>query len=197
MNSPLHSQFLSCHLISAISDCRLSQFYAATANSGTRLISVSSCVISSLYSLGEGSQKTPLPLLLPVDSVPQDVFTAQLRSNERGAEPQRTPLVTFLLLLRDVTAYVTRDATAVSLPPQFLLWANTPQHIYKYVCECVYIYTRTQTHILIKRERESEDRWSRPWEIHVPIVTKCFVIVIMIVILTVNVILWLIWKSEC
>jgi hypothetical protein len=34
------------------------------------------------------------------------VFTAQLHSNERGADPQRTPLATPLLLLRDVTAYV-------------------------------------------------------------------------------------------
>jgi hypothetical protein len=40
----------------------------------------------------------------------RDVFTAQLHSNERGAEPQRTPLTTPLLLLRDVTAYVTRSS---------------------------------------------------------------------------------------
>jgi hypothetical protein len=35
-----------------------------------------------------------------------DVFTTQLRS-ERGADPQRTKLATLLLLLRDVTAYLT------------------------------------------------------------------------------------------
>jgi hypothetical protein len=59
------------------------------------------------------------------------VFTAQLRSKECGADPQSTSLGTPLQLLRDVTAYVTRSSssTAVSLPPQFLLWANTPQYI--------------------------------------------------------------------
>jgi hypothetical protein len=36
----------------------------------------------------------------------QYVLTSQLRSNERGADPQRTPLTTPLLLLRDVTAYI-------------------------------------------------------------------------------------------
>jgi hypothetical protein len=39
----------------------------------------------------------------------RDLFTAQLRSNARGADPQRTPLATPLLLLRDITTYVTRS----------------------------------------------------------------------------------------
>jgi hypothetical protein len=42
----------------------------------------------------------------------RNVFTAQLRSNEPGADPQRTPLAAPLLLLRDVTAYVTRSVAA-------------------------------------------------------------------------------------
>jgi hypothetical protein len=42
----------------------------------------------------------------------RNVFTAQLRNNERDADPQRTPLGTPLLLLRDVTAYVTRSSAA-------------------------------------------------------------------------------------
>jgi hypothetical protein len=42
----------------------------------------------------------------------RDVFTAQLRSNERGADRERTPLSTSFLLLRDVTTYVTRSSTA-------------------------------------------------------------------------------------
>jgi hypothetical protein len=49
----------------------LSQFSAAAANSGTRLNSNSSCVRSSFYSLGADPQKTPLPLLLRVDSLLQ------------------------------------------------------------------------------------------------------------------------------
>jgi hypothetical protein len=59
----------------------------------------------------------------------RDMFSAQLRSNEWVTDPQRTPLGT-LLQLRDVTAYVTRSsaAMAVSLPPQFLLWANSTQY---------------------------------------------------------------------
>jgi hypothetical protein len=40
------------------------------------------------------------------------MFTAQLRINERGAELQGTPLATHLLLLRDVTAYVTHFSAA-------------------------------------------------------------------------------------
>jgi hypothetical protein len=39
----------------------------------------------------------------------RDVFTAQLRSNESRADTQKTPLATPLLLLRDITAYVTRS----------------------------------------------------------------------------------------
>jgi hypothetical protein len=42
----------------------------------------------------------------------RDVFTAPLRSNERGANSQRTPLATTFLSLRDVTAYVTRSSAA-------------------------------------------------------------------------------------
>jgi hypothetical protein len=65
-----------------------------------------------------------------------DVFTAQLRSNENGAEPQRTPLATPLLQLH-VTAYVTRSSGVCvngplpsngCLSPQFLLSANTSQY---------------------------------------------------------------------
>jgi hypothetical protein len=69
-----------------------------TANSGTRLNSNSSCVRSSLYSLRVDSQKTPFPLLL--------------RSNEQGADKQRMPHATPLLLLHDVTAYVTCSSAA-------------------------------------------------------------------------------------
>jgi hypothetical protein len=71
----------------------------------------------------------------------RDVFTAQLRSNERCPDPQGTPLATPFLLLRDgfLCCICTGHylVTAVSLPPQFLLWANTPLCIYIYI----YIYT--------------------------------------------------------
>jgi hypothetical protein len=42
-------------------------------------------------------------------------FIAQLRSNERGADPQRTPLAAPILLLPDVTAYMTRSSAACVL----------------------------------------------------------------------------------
>jgi hypothetical protein len=58
-----------------------------------------------------------------------EMFAAQLRSNERDAEPQRTPLATpivWRLSLRDAFLCCVCTghylATAVSLPPQFLLW---------------------------------------------------------------------------
>jgi hypothetical protein len=47
------------------------KFFAATANSGTRLSSNSSCVRSSLYSLGTASTENTAPLLLHVDSLLQ------------------------------------------------------------------------------------------------------------------------------
>jgi hypothetical protein len=40
------------------------------------------------------------------------VFTAPLRSNARVTDSQRTPLATRLLLLHDVTAYVTISSAA-------------------------------------------------------------------------------------
>jgi hypothetical protein len=52
MKSYLHSQILSCHYSASCQLRRLPQFYAAAANSGTQLNSHSSCVRSSLYSLG-------------------------------------------------------------------------------------------------------------------------------------------------
>jgi hypothetical protein len=70
------------------------------------------------------------------------MFTARLRRNEGGAKTQRTTLATPLLLLHDITAYVMRSsaactghylATAVPLPPQFLLWPNTPQYVQKQI----------------------------------------------------------------
>jgi hypothetical protein len=42
----------------------------------------------------------------------RDVFTAQLRRNKRGWDPQRKPIATPLLFLRDVTTYVTRSSAA-------------------------------------------------------------------------------------
>jgi hypothetical protein len=71
------------------------QFYAATANSGTQSNCDSSCVRSSLYSLEADPQKTPLPLFLCV----------YIRAR-RPADPQRRPLAALLLLLQVVTAYV-------------------------------------------------------------------------------------------
>jgi hypothetical protein len=67
---------------------------------------------SSLCSLEADLQKTQSPLLLSVDSLLRDVFTAQLRNNEGGEHPQRTPLTITFLLLRDVTAYVTLFSAA-------------------------------------------------------------------------------------
>jgi hypothetical protein len=65
----------------------------------------------------------------------RDMFTAPLRSSERGADPlQRKPLAIPLLLLRDVTAYVTRSSVACVWPlpsngcfpaSTVLAWANT------------------------------------------------------------------------
>jgi hypothetical protein len=40
----------------------------------------------------------------------RDVFTAQLRSSERGADPERTPLATPFLMFSDVTAYVSSSS---------------------------------------------------------------------------------------
>jgi hypothetical protein len=42
----------------------------------------------------------------------RDVFTAQLRSKERGEDSLRTPFATPFLLLNDVTAYVTLSSAA-------------------------------------------------------------------------------------
>jgi hypothetical protein len=64
--------------------------------------------------LGVDSQKTPLPLLLRVDSLLKNMLTAQLRSNESGADPQRMPLAAPLQLLCDITAYVTRSSATVT-----------------------------------------------------------------------------------
>jgi hypothetical protein len=67
----LHSLISFLPLISIIFDCRLSKFSAATANPRTQLNSNSSCARSLLYNLGADPQKTPLPLLLCVDSLLQ------------------------------------------------------------------------------------------------------------------------------
>jgi hypothetical protein len=72
------ASFLSCHY---------------SANSGTQLNSNSSCVRSSLYSLGSLPQKTPLPLLLRVDALLQRclprrcVATRAVRTAENTALP--------------------------------------------------------------------------------------------------------------
>jgi hypothetical protein len=132
MKYSLHGLIPLSPLFSITFDCRLSQFSAATANTGTRLNSSSSCVRSSLYSLGADPQKTPLPLLSRVDSLLQGMFTAQLRSNERGADPQRTPLSTPLLLLRDVTAYMTRSSAACVRASNGCFSASTVLALSKY-----------------------------------------------------------------
>jgi hypothetical protein len=79
---------------------------------GTEQNSHSSSVESSLYSLGADPKKTPLSILCMLIHSCRNAFTAQLPGNERGAYPQRTPLATPFLLLRDVTAYVTRSSAA-------------------------------------------------------------------------------------
>jgi hypothetical protein len=62
----------------------------------------------------------------------RDVFTTQLCGNEGGVDPKRTPIAAPLLLLCDTflccmcTGHYL--AMAVSLLPQFLLWANMPQY---------------------------------------------------------------------
>jgi hypothetical protein len=71
MKSSLHGLVPFLPLFSITFYCHLSQFTAATANSRTRLNSNSSYVRSSLYSLGADPQKTPLSLLLSVDSLLQ------------------------------------------------------------------------------------------------------------------------------
>jgi hypothetical protein len=78
--------------------------------------SQSHCVRFSLYSLWAAPHREHCFLYCCVlINCCRDVFTAQLHSNERGADPQRTPLATPLLLLRDVTAYVTRSSAACVL----------------------------------------------------------------------------------
>jgi hypothetical protein len=90
----------------------LSQFSAATTNSGTRLNCNSRCVRSFLYSLGMDHRKHRLLYCCVLIQCCRDMFTAQLHSNEHSADPQRTLLATHLLLLCDVTPYVTRSSTA-------------------------------------------------------------------------------------
>jgi hypothetical protein len=89
INSSLHCLLPFLPLFSIIFDCRFSQFIAATANFGTRLNSNSSCLRSSLYSLGTDPRKTPLPLLLLVDSLLQRCvyhIVAQQRARRKPTE---------------------------------------------------------------------------------------------------------------
>jgi hypothetical protein len=84
-----------------------------TTNSGTQLNSNSSCERSLLYSLGAAPhRKHHFPYSCMLIHCCRDVFAAQLHSNERSTDPQRTPLATPLLLLRDITAYMTRSSAA-------------------------------------------------------------------------------------
>jgi hypothetical protein len=72
MKSSLHSLIpFFCHYSTNRQVLRLSQSPAATANSGTELSSISTCVKSSLYSIRVDPQKPPIPLLLLVDSLLQ------------------------------------------------------------------------------------------------------------------------------
>jgi hypothetical protein len=69
IKSSLQSLIPLLPLFSITFECRFSQFSAASANSGIRLSSNSSCLRTSLYSLGTDPQKTPFPLILLVDSL--------------------------------------------------------------------------------------------------------------------------------
>jgi hypothetical protein len=72
----------------------------------------SSCVRSSIITSGPTHRKRRFLCCCVLIQCCRDAFTAQLRSNERGADPQRTPLAPPLLLLLDVTAYMTRSSAA-------------------------------------------------------------------------------------
>jgi hypothetical protein len=112
MKSSLHSLISFLPLFSIPFDCRHSQFSAETANSGSRLNSNSSCMRSSLCSLGADPRKHCFLCYCVLIHCCRDMFTAQLHSKERRADPQRTSLATLLLLSHDVTAYVTRSSAA-------------------------------------------------------------------------------------
>jgi hypothetical protein len=141
MKSSSHSLIPFLPLFSITFNCRLSQFSAATVISGTRLNSNSSCVRSSLYSLGADPQKTPLSLLLRVDSLLQRYVyctVALLWPTENSAcntafiDTWRHSLHDAFLCCSCTDHYL---ATAVSLPLQFMLRANTPQYV-KAGCTC-------------------------------------------------------------
>jgi hypothetical protein len=130
MKSSLRSLIHLFALFSITFECRLSEFSAATANSGTRFSSNSSRSRSHSYFTTGGlppmlaawdpryiasartHRKHRFLYYLVLIHYCKDVFTAQLRSNERDADPQRTALATSLLLFCDVTAYVTRSSAA-------------------------------------------------------------------------------------
>jgi hypothetical protein len=143
-------------LISITLDCRLSQFSATTANSGIRLNfllqlptlelnsflltatgnylnSNSSCVRSSWNNIGTDPQKTPLFLLLRVESLLQRcvVYSCAATSAALTTENAFTIIAWRHSIYDAFLCCLCKGhclATAVSLPPQFLLWANTPQY---------------------------------------------------------------------
>jgi hypothetical protein len=105
-NSPtVTAAHMKSNYFLAISSQSLSPAYSL-------LKSNSSCVRSSLYGFGSDPQKHCYLYYYMLIQCCREIFTAQLNSNEFGADPQRTPLATPLLLLPDVTTYVTRFSAA-------------------------------------------------------------------------------------
>jgi hypothetical protein len=117
MKSSLHSLIHFLPLFSVTSDCRLSQFSAPTANSGTQPSFNSSCVRSLLYSLGADPQKIPLP---PVACW---YTTAEMRCEPtENAACNTSSIVSWRHSVRDAFLCWVRTshylATALSLPPR-------------------------------------------------------------------------------
>jgi hypothetical protein len=79
---------------------------------GVELPPQSSCVRSSLYSSGRTHRKHRFLYGSVLNHRCRDVFTAQCVATIAARETQRTPLATPLLMLRNVTAFVTRSSAA-------------------------------------------------------------------------------------
>lgn len=99
-----------CHLFSVIFANLNFWLSAHLGNSGTQIILAA--WDPRYISSGRTQRKHHFIYCCVLILCCRNVFTAQSCSNERDANPQRMPLATPLLLLRDVTAYVTSSSAA-------------------------------------------------------------------------------------
>jgi hypothetical protein len=135
--------FLSCQLPTpetrSILCCNCHLFSLIFAKLNSVLSSDFSCTRSTLYSLGVDSQKTPLPLLLHVDSLLlRCVYSTVVQQQAWCGPTEKAACNTSSVIVWHHSVHDTflcsvctgrYLATAVSLASQFLLWANMPQYL--------------------------------------------------------------------